>query len=204
VSANWICPLEKPYRWGVDRCVSRLLGPKGKEAVEELFARHHSRLIRWCFRFVRDRESVLDLSQEMFLRAYRNLGYYRAESRFSTWLYVITCNICIDALRKRGSEPVWEANISDLPDMRGTCIHATVEREERWRFIPDTLDRTEAQLMLLHYGKELPLKAVSQMLGLANRRGAKAYIVSARGKLKIARSSPIRSLSSSRNRSATR
>jgi RNA polymerase sigma-70 factor (ECF subfamily) len=179
-------------------------GHRGKEAVEELFARYHARLIRWCFRFARDRESVLDLSQEIFLRAYRNLDYYRGESRFSTWLYVITRNICVDASRKRASEPVWEENISDLPDMSATCIHATVEREERWRFILDTLDRTEAQVMLLHYGEELPLKAVSQMLGLANKCGAKAYIVSARRKLKIARSSPIRSLSSSRSLSATR
>jgi hypothetical protein len=52
----------------------------------------------------------------------------------------------------------------------------------------ETLDQTEAQVMLLHYGQELPLNAVSKMLGLTNKSGAKAYIVSAKRKLNAAKS----------------
>ena len=169
-------------RWGAAR----------EEAVEELFRRHHSRLVRWCYRFTRDRESVLDLAQEILLRAYRNLDHYRGECRFSTWLYVIARNLCMSALQKRASEPVWSAKTItlDLPDTMSIDLHAAVEMEESrrksWRFIMDTLDRTEAQVMLLHYGQELPLNAVSQMLGLTNKSGAKAYIVSAKRKLSAA------------------
>jgi RNA polymerase sigma-70 factor, ECF subfamily len=52
--------------------------------------------------------------------------------------------------------------------------------------ILEALDETEAQVMFLHYGQELSLNAVSRMLELDNKSGAKAYIVSARRKLNAA------------------
>ena len=168
-------------------------GPSRQDAVEELFHRHQSRIIRWCYRFTHDRESAMDLAQEIFLRAFRNLDNYRGECRFSTWLYVIARNLCMSALQKRASEPVWVAKAltPDLPDTAATDVHAVVEMEQSrlksWRFILDTLDKTEARVMLLHYGQELPLNTVSRMLGLTNKSGAKAYIVSAKRKLNAAR-----------------
>ena len=167
-------------------------GTAREDALEELFHRHQARIARWCCRFTRDRESALDLAQEIFLRAYRNLDGYRGECRFSTWLYVIARNLCMSALQKRAAEPVWAAKAitADLPDTAAVDIYGAVEREQRrsrnWRLILDTLNRTEAQVMLLHYGQELPLNTVSRMLGLTNKSGAKAYIVSAKRKLNAA------------------
>jgi RNA polymerase sigma-70 factor (ECF subfamily) len=163
-----------------------------EEAAEELFRRHHGRVARWCYRFTRDREAALDLAQEILLRAYRNIGNYRGECRFSTWLYVIARNSCMTALHKRASEPVWAAKALtvEMPDTASTNIYVAVERAQKrkktWDFIRDTLDQTETRVMMLHYGNELPLDAVSRMLGLTNKSGAKAYIVSARRKLNAA------------------
>lgn len=168
-------------------------GPTQEEAVEELFRRHHSRIICWCWRFTRDRESALDLSQEIFLRAFRNLGSYRGECRFSTWLYVIARNLCMSAVQRRASEPVWAAKAitPDMPDPTALDIQSNIEMEEAransWRFIMSTLNQTEAKVLTLHYGRELPLETVSRMLGLTNKSGAKAYIVSARRKISAAR-----------------
>jgi len=167
-------------------------GPGRDDAVEELFRRHQARIERWCWRFTRDRESALDLAQEIFLRAFRNLDNYRGECRFSTWLYVIARNLCMTALQKRSVEPMWAAKAitADVPDSAAPDVHARMEVEQRrsqsWRVILSTLDRTEAKVMLLHYGRELPLKTVSRVLGLRNKSGAKAYIVSAKRKLHAA------------------
>jgi RNA polymerase sigma-70 factor (ECF subfamily) len=172
-------------------------GPSRDEAVEELFHRHQTRIVRWCYRFTRDRESGLDLAQEIFMRAFRNLDRYRGECRFSTWLYVIARNLCMSALQKRASEPVWAAKAitADLPDAAARNIHAAVESEQArarsWRLILDTLNQTEAKVMMMHYGEEIPLNTVSRELGLTNKSGAKAYIVSAKRKLHAAmRSAP--------------
>jgi RNA polymerase sigma-70 factor, ECF subfamily len=168
-------------------------GPGTREnAADELFRRHQARIARWCCRFTHDRDSASDLAQEILLRAYRNLDNYRGECRFSTWLYVIARNLCMSALQKRATEPVWVAKSSstDLPDLTTADVHAAFELEQsrarNWRFIMETLDPTEAQVMLLHYGQERSLSDVSRMLGLTNKSGAKAYIVSARRKLSAA------------------
>jgi RNA polymerase sigma-70 factor (ECF subfamily) len=164
-----------------------------EDAAAELFLRHQARITRWCYRFTRDRESASDLAQEILLRAFRNLDSYRGECRFSTWLYVIARNLCMSAIQKRSNEPVWVAKTSpmDFPDTASIDVHTAVETEQsrrrNWRFILDTLDETEARVMMLHYGQEMPLNAVSRMLGLTNKSGAKAYIVSARRKLAAAK-----------------
>jgi len=167
-------------------------GRAREDAAAELFLRHQARVARWCYRFTHDRESAGDLAQEILLRAFRNLDSYRGECRFSTWLYVIARNLCMSALQKRSNEPVWVAktNSTDFPDTTAVDVHTAVETEQSrrrsWRFILDTLDQTEARVMMLHYGQEMPLKSVSRMLGLTNKSGAKAYIVSARRKLTAA------------------
>ena len=163
-----------------------------EDAAAELFFRHQARITRWCYRFTHDRESAADLAQEILLRAFRNVESYRGECRFSTWLYVIARNLCMSAIHKRSSEPVWVAknNTADFPDTGSVDVHTAVEseqtRQRSWQFILETLDRTEARVMMLHYGQEMPLNAVSRMLGLTNKSGAKAYIVSARRKLNAA------------------
>jgi RNA polymerase sigma-70 factor (ECF subfamily) len=132
------------------------------------------------------------LAQDILLRAFRNLDRYRAECRFSTWLYVIARNLCMSAIQKKSCEPVWvvKPDTADFPDTAAVDVHTVVETEQTrrrsWRFILDTLDETEARVMMLHYGQEMPLRAVSRMLGLTNKSGAKAYIVSARRKLNAA------------------
>src|ERR1051325_5979173 len=163
-----------------------------EDAAAELFLRHQERIARWCYRFTHDRESASDLAQEILLRAFRNLDSYRGECRFSTWLYVIARNLCMSAIQKRSNEPVWVAKTlaTELPDRATVDVHAEIETEETrrksWRFILDTLDQTEARVMLLHYGQEMPLNVVSRKLGLTNKSGAKAYVVSARRKLNAA------------------
>ena len=168
-------------------------GPQSRdEAADELFRRHQTRIARWCCRFTRDREAALDLSQDIFLRAYRNLDSYRGECKFSTWLYVIARNQCMTALQKRACEPAYVGRtfVSDMADPGAADLEAQVERkqsrEKSWSFIRETLDRIEARVMMLHYGQELSLNTVTQMLGLTNKSGAKAYIVSARRKLSAA------------------
>ena len=126
------------------------------------------------------------------MRAFRNLDNYRGECRFSTWLYVIARNQSMTALQKRATEPVWVANTLalDLPDRSSSDFYAIFEKDQtrkrNWRFIVDTLNSIEAKVMMLHYGEEVPLNTVSRMLGLTNKSGAKAYVVSARRKLDAA------------------
>ena len=71
------------------------------EAFSELVAAYQKTVYNIARRLLGSREDAEDLTQETFLTAYRRLGDFRGESRFSTWLCRIASNACIDALRRR-------------------------------------------------------------------------------------------------------
>jgi RNA polymerase sigma-70 factor (ECF subfamily) len=69
-------------------------------AFEELLARHERPVFHFIFRFVHDRELASDLMQETFLRVIKGAPTYSRKAKFTTWLYTIARNQCIDALRR--------------------------------------------------------------------------------------------------------
>ena len=71
------------------------------DAFEELLLLHQKKVYNLCLRMSANPDDALDLSQEAFLRAWRSLGQYQFEASFSTWLFRLTSNICIDFLRRK-------------------------------------------------------------------------------------------------------
>lgn len=128
--------------------------------------------------------------QEVFLRVQERLATFRFESRFTTWLYLVTRSVAINRgiseRRRRGlsldDESIAEPVADETPiDER----LATAELGENLRqAIAQTLEPTEAKVLYLHYVDGLTLPAIGELLGLTNKSGAKAYIVGAKRKLK--------------------
>jgi len=160
-----------------------------RELFDELFRRHHARIAHWSYRYTGDHEAALDLTQEIFMKAFRSFHTFKGNSRFSTWIYVIARNHCLNSLKRRAHDHV-ELNpavAARLADPTSSAIHHTLEARQafqsRWQLITSILTSTEIRVMLLHFGMEMPLEAITRELGLTNRSGAKAFIVSARRKL---------------------
>ncbi|MCK4773988.1 MAG: hypothetical protein KAT30_04360, partial [Candidatus Krumholzibacteria bacterium] len=59
---------------------------RGRAAATELFQRYRKSVYLWSYRYLRDHERALDLSQDVFLRAWRGLGSFGGRARFSSWL----------------------------------------------------------------------------------------------------------------------
>ncbi|HYL93702.1 MAG TPA: RNA polymerase sigma factor [Alphaproteobacteria bacterium] len=158
--------------------------------INELFQRHHARVASWCLSITGDVNAASDLAQEVFLKAFQRLDSFRGDSKFTTWLYSIARYHCLDVLRARKTRPqeVSEAALDEIEDFGTAKIFTDIERRQSEallkQLIQESLDETEIKAMTLHYVHELPLDAVSRLLGLTNASGAKAYIVSARRKLK--------------------
>jgi RNA polymerase sigma factor (sigma-70 family) len=174
--------------------IARYRAEAGKSSAEqylnELFRRHHVKVARWCLSVTGDRESAADLAQEICVKAYQNLSYFRGQSKFSTWLYSITRNHCLNAVRARANAPAMESDelvMETLPDMGSDSPLASVERKQQaeiaHQLINETLEETEKAVFTLHFGEELPLDTITRMLKLDNASGAKAYLVSAKRKL---------------------
>ena len=160
-----------------------------EQYLNELFRRHHVKVARWCWSVTGDRESAADLAQEICVKAYQNLSYFKGQSKFSTWLYSITRNHCLNAVRSRNSAPEMDSDelvMDTLPDVADSPL-ASVERKQQAdiarQLINETLEETEKAVFTMHFGEELPLDVITRMLNLTNASGAKAYLVSAKRKL---------------------
>ena len=71
------------------------------EAFEALVRVYDQNVLRLALQVVRSQEEARDLYQEAFLKVYRSLRYFRLEARFSTWLYRVVMNVCLDHLRRQ-------------------------------------------------------------------------------------------------------
>jgi len=76
----------------------------GLEAYSERVRRHRERIFRTVYRFARDHGDADDLAQETFLQAFRQLGRFRENSGFYTWLYRIAVNLSLNFLKKKKRE----------------------------------------------------------------------------------------------------
>lgn len=171
------------YREESDKAVA-------EQYANELFRRHHTKIARWCLGFTGDRESAADLAQEICIKAYRNLGNFKGDSKFSTWIYSIARNHSLNAVRSRMSTPEMESEetiIDTLPDLASDSPLKNVERKQLTEiarnFVNAELDETEKTVFTMHYAEEIPLDVITRTLKLENASGAKAYLVSARRKL---------------------
>ena len=83
------------------------------DAFEALVTAYQKQVYNLALRTVGNEEDAADTTQEAFLRAYRSLGSFRGDSKFSVWLYRLTTNICIDFLRSRGRRPTVSLTAAD-------------------------------------------------------------------------------------------
>jgi RNA polymerase sigma-70 factor (ECF subfamily) len=156
------------------------------DEIERLFASHYEQVARWCFRFTGDRESALDLAQEVFLKAHRSIDSFRGGSQFGTWLYSIARNEAINRAKRTKVRAESEETLIEVPAPGPDPEELATERsrsQRLQRLLIETLDDTERTVFTLHYGEDVPLDAITRMLRLENASGAKAFIVSAKRKL---------------------
>lgn len=159
------------------------------DAFNEVFSRYHRRVVAWCYRVTRCHDVANDLAQEVFLKAFRHSGSFRGDSSLSTWIYSITRNHCLSALKRLPEETVpldagTQRNLSDTSvSWPGENAERVEQCQRLLRLMHRTLEPMEVRVMTLHYAHEIPLAAITRQLALTNPSGAKAYIVNARRKL---------------------
>ncbi len=108
-------------------------------AFEELVRGSQADVWRLCFHLLGDRSLAEDVAQDAFVRAYRFLGRYRGDSKFSTWLFSIVRNCCLDELRRLARR----RNIAEA--VRAEPTRAAVESSVRME-VSDALGELSVEL----------------------------------------------------------
>lgn len=166
--------------------------PAGSDASlyqDALYGRYYRKVSFWCLRVCGDAERARDLAQEVFLRVHDRLSSFRLESRFSTWLYTVTRSVAINRGKAERLRQTRSLDADDLPEPVDPKPDAS-EVAERMQIAGEfrkamerDLEPTEARVLYLHFVDGLTLAAVTELLELENKSGAKAYIVSGKRKL---------------------
>ncbi len=125
-------------------------------AFETLVSRYKDRIVGFSARMLNDRDEAEDVAQEVFIKAYRNLEGFRGASSFSTWLYRIATNLCIDRARARKRRPQSAYSLDEPFDK---------EEDKGGRDVPDDTfepsgmaERDELRLRVREAVAEMPEK----------------------------------------------
>jgi len=96
-----------------------------RAAFDALVRRYDREVLRMALRIVQSPEEAQDLYQEAFLKVYRSIGRFRLEAKFSTWLYRVVMNVCLDHLRRQKARN--EASMPEGDDGGSDGVHSIPE-----------------------------------------------------------------------------
>lgn len=165
-----------------------------QDAFERLVKTYETQVYNLCLRMVGNQEDAKDLAQEAFLKAWRGLQFYKFESAFSTWLYRLTSNVCIDFLRRQKRRPVVSLTMQEdeeqaveleIPDSAPQPEEQILYREQKTA-IAAAMNQLEEEFRLvltLRVIEDLPYEEIAEIMNLKIGT-VKSRLARARMKLK--------------------
>jgi RNA polymerase sigma-70 factor (ECF subfamily) len=169
------------------------------EAFEQLVRSYDQAVLRMALNLLHSPEDARDIYQEAFLRVYRKLPQFRFDCSFSTWLYRIVANLCLDQIRKRkvrkeeGSAVTTPSGEMDLfqflPEQRADVDPQrqlmSSEVSERINAVLQTLTPRERLVFEMRHYQGMRLRAIGQSLGVTEE-AAKNCLFRATQKMRAA------------------
>jgi RNA polymerase sigma-70 factor (ECF subfamily) len=154
--------------------ITRALGGEGI-CFDELVKRYHRPIASFVFRMIGNRETALDLTQDVFIKVYGSLERYRPEYKFSTWIYKIASNTAIDHLRKASltTSPLYFVSDDEEVELpiaaKGLSPERALERSERREQIEEVIAQLPPryrELIVLRHVSELGYDEIAEVTGL--------------------------------------
>ena len=162
-----------------------------EEAFSEILGRYKNLVLNVAYRFLRDRTEAEDVAQDVFLKIYRSARTYEPRAKFSTWVYKITANVCLNRLRneKNAAKSVSYdgQNSADTGSSPG-CFSPSEEHErnERLTVVHDALQCLPANqrlaIVLKRY-EGLSYREIAEIIG-CSPAAVDSLIQRANGKLR--------------------
>jgi RNA polymerase sigma-70 factor (ECF subfamily) len=140
----------------------------GKPGAFDLLVERHQRAVyHLCFRFVGNHEDASDLTQDVFLRAYRGLRSFRGQASLGTWLYRIGVNVCLNrvSVKTPRTEPIDERQHADAHRERADDGMLRSERAARVRAAIAQLPRKQRAALILRMYHDMAHQEIAAALG---------------------------------------
>jgi RNA polymerase sigma-70 factor, ECF subfamily len=161
----------------MDTRLAKLARSGDRAAFEELVELYKDKIYHLAYRMLHNRHEAEEIVQETFMRVYTNLDRYDEQQKFSTWIYRIGTNLCIDRLRKKKASYSLDAELSDG---EGGDWYATLasqdagpedqvtlsETQQQIRDSIETLPEKYKAIVILRYLQDFSLQEISDTLSM--------------------------------------
>ena len=158
-----------------DDILIRRAAAKDESAFEQLMLLHQKPVYNICYRMAGNADDALDLSQEVFLKLWRTLEQYQFDAAFSTWLFRLTQNVCIDFLRRKKRQQHVSLTFSDdedegkelsVPDPEPLPEERVIfnEKQAAIRAAMNALPVDFREILQLRVVQELPYEQIAQIM----------------------------------------
>jgi RNA polymerase sigma-70 factor (ECF subfamily) len=152
-----------------EEIVKKIQSGQSANYYSVLYERYYPKVLGKCYDLARNKSTAEELAEDIFSKTYEKLTSFRFQSSFSSWLYTITYNHCIDFLReKKGLHyPNWNKN-NEIPDIADE-VEQDLEQinYENLLVILDLIHPEEKALLLMKYQDNLSMKQVSGSLRIS-------------------------------------
>ena len=146
-----------------------------QNAFAEIVELFQDKLYRICYRMLGDKHEAEDIAQEAFVRAFINIHTFDTNRKFSTWLYRIGTNLCIDRIRKKKPDYYLDAEVAGTEGLNMYSQIASkeelpeqevlkMEMQDRVQYEISRLPDKYRAVIVLKYMEDLPLQEISDIL----------------------------------------
>jgi RNA polymerase sigma factor (sigma-70 family) len=143
-----------------------------RNAFAALVDQYKDMVFTLALKMVKNREEAEEVAQDTFIKVYKSLAKFKGESKFSTWLYKVAYNTCLDRLKKHNREQS-VVTIDEYTNHEITTISNifdNIEAKERKRLVQRCLDLLPGEdsfLLTLYYFEEQSVKEISKIIGIS-------------------------------------
>ena len=132
-----------------------------------LYQRYSTKIYSKCIAMLKNEEQAADATQEIFMKIFLNLSKFSEKSKFSTWVYSITYNYCIDFIRRNKKlKNIFSDEIENVPE-----VEDEVEDKQMFEIEIDTLYKVLKELppgdeavLLMKYRDDMQIKEIAEIL----------------------------------------
>ncbi|MCB0502953.1 MAG: RNA polymerase sigma factor [Bacteroidetes bacterium] len=147
-----------------EELIAAILANGDMELFGELYDRYGNKVYRKAISMVKDVETSKDLTQEILIKAFLSLSKFEGKAKFSTWLYMITYNYCIDYLRKQKRILEQEQDISYIGELEDEKDDGKHEKEileieiDRLDYLLEQIPTLDKSMLLMYYQDDMSIK----------------------------------------------
>jgi RNA polymerase sigma-70 factor (ECF subfamily) len=152
-----------------EEIVRRIVQNNESRLFQELYNRYHRKVFEKCYSFIKDRNQASNFTNDILSKAYEKLPGFKGNASFSSWLYAITYNYCIDYLRlkKKLHYPNWNDR-NELPDIVDESEADLQDMTyDNLMKIMEMIHPEEKALLLMKYLDGLSGKQIAQTLRIS-------------------------------------